>query len=169
MRRNLVLIGMPGSGKSAVGSTLARLLHMPFLDTDTMVVKAAGHTIPEIFAAEGEEGFRDRESAAVRAAARAKGAVIATGGGVIKRASNMRALARTGIIFFLDRPPEDIAKEDHKGRPLVGADAERIFALYHERIDLYRRYGQYHIANVSSAKEAADHISVLYKQGVVKR
>ncbi len=81
----------------------------------------------------------------------------------------MRVLAKTGVIFFLARPPEDIAKEEHKGRPLVGTDTDRIFTLYKERIDLYRRYGQFHIANVSSAKEAADHISVLYKQEGAKR
>ena len=76
---NLVLIGMPGSGKSTVGKILSQLLHMPLADTDDLVERSAGKTIPELFASEGEAAFRDRETAAAQAAAAMQGVIIATG------------------------------------------------------------------------------------------
>ena len=69
MKKNIVLIGMPGCGKSAVGRCLSQLLKMPLVDTDQMVEETAGHTIPELFAQEGEGAFRDRETAAARTVA----------------------------------------------------------------------------------------------------
>lgn len=164
MRPNLVLIGMPGSGKTTVGAILSRRLGLPLLDTDELIVRAAGRSIPELFSAEGEAAFRDRETAAARQAAAAPGAVIATGGGIILRPENMAALGETGVIFFLDRPPEDIAGEDHGGRPLIGSDRERVFQLYTQRIHLYRKYGTYTISSPKTPGEAAERIAALYQK-----
>ena len=80
--KNLVLIGLSGCGKSTMGKRLARKLRMPLLDTDTMIEKNSGRTIPDIFARDGEEGFRTMESACAREAAAYDGAVISTGGGM---------------------------------------------------------------------------------------
>ena len=80
MKENLVLIGMPGSGKTSVGKILAERLGFVFADLDEEIAKAAGRSIPEIFAEEGEEGFRQRETACAREAASRTGQVIATGG-----------------------------------------------------------------------------------------
>ncbi|NCB62761.1 MAG: shikimate kinase [Clostridia bacterium] len=154
--KNVVLIGMPGSGKSSVGELVAKGLDRPFADTDAMVEEAEDRAISEIFAADGEAFFRDRESAAVLRAAAMDGAVIATGGGVILREQNMDALRKTGVIFFLDRPPEVLAGLDHGGRPLLAGDAERIFALYGQRIGLYRKYADHSISNPATAEEAAE-------------
>ena len=104
---NLVLIGMPGSGKSTVGKILSKMLCMPLVDTDALVEQTAGKTIPELFAQEGERAFRDRETAAARQAAKLDNTVIATGGGIILRPENMEALAATGLIFFRDRDLEN--------------------------------------------------------------
>ena len=164
MRKNIVLIGMPGCGKTAVGRILAQLLDLPLVDTDELVEQAAGATIPEIFAAEGERAFRDRETAAARQAAGLEGAVIATGGGMVLRPENMEALGATGVIFFRDRALEAIIGEDHSGRPLVGSQPDKLKKLYTERIDLYRKYAQYTISNTDTAQAAAEQIAALYEQ-----
>ena len=161
---NLVLIGMPGSGKTTVGKILSRMLCMPLVDTDALVEKAAGKTIPELFAQEGESAFRDRETAAARQAAELDNTVIATGGGIILRPENMAALAATGLIFFRDRDLADILGEDHMGRPLVGKDPDKLRILYTQRIDLYRKYAQYTISDTKTAEEAAARIAALYRE-----
>lgn len=161
---NLVLIGMPGSGKSTVGKILSRMLCMPLVDTDALVEQTAGKTIPELFAQEGESAFRDRETAAARQAAELDNTVIATGGGIILRPENMEALAATGLIFFRDRDLEDIVGEDHMGRPLVGKDPDKLRILYTQRIDLYRKYAQYTISDTKTAEEAAARIAALYRE-----
>ena len=161
---NLVLIGMPGSGKSTVGKILSRMLCMPLMDTDALVEQTAGKTIPALFAQEGEAAFRDRETAAARQAAALDNTVIATGGGIVLRPENMEALAATGMIFFRDRDLEDILGEDHMGRPLVGRDPEKLRILYTQRIELYRKYAQYIISNTKTAEEAAARIAALYRE-----
>lgn len=161
---NLVLIGMPGSGKSTVGKILSKMLCMPLVDTDVLVEQTAGKSIPELFAQEGESAFRDRETAAARQAAKLDNTVIATGGGIILRPENMEALAATGLIFFRDRDLEDIVGEDHMGRPLVGKDPDKLRILYTQRIDLYRKYAQYTISDTKTAEEAAARIAALYRE-----
>lgn len=161
---NLVLIGMPGSGKSTVGKILSKMLCMPLVDTDALVEQTAGKTIPELFAQGGESAFRDRETAAARQAAALDNTVIATGGGIILRPENMEALAATGLIFFRDRDLEDIVGEDHMGRPLVGKDPDKLRILYTQRIDLYRKYAQYTISDTKTAEEAAARIAALYRE-----
>ncbi len=169
--KNLVLIGMPGSGKTKMSALLAQRFSLPALDTDAMVVQRAGMSIPQLFEAYGEAHFRDLETQAVREAAAREGAVIATGGGVVLRPENMAALARTGLIFFRDRPPEAIAGEDHKGRPLVGADKEearaRIFRLYEARIALYKRYAHHYIPPTDTYQEAAELIAAIFEKEVM--
>ena len=162
--KNLVLIGMPGCGKTAVGRVLSRLLDLPLADTDELVEARQGRTIPEIFARDGEAAFREMEAEAVRAAAALEGAVIATGGGVVLRPENMAALAETGVIFFRDRAVEDIVGENHTGRPLIGTDRQKVYDLYTKRIDLYRKYAQYTISHTKTAEEAAQRIAALYRK-----
>ena len=164
MKKNIVLIGMPGCGKSAVGKRLSQLLEMPLVDTDAMVEEEAGCTISQLFAQEGETAFRDRESAAARRAAGLEGVIIATGGGMVLRPENMAALGGTGVIFFRDRALEAILGEDHSDRPLVGADSQKLRKLYTERIDLYRTYAQYTISNTDTAQEAAEQIAAIYRR-----
>lgn len=156
--KNVVLIGMPGSGKSSVGGLLAERLGLPLLDTDAIVEQAEGRAIPEIFAQLGEVHFRDAETRAAHRAASSGPAVISTGGGLILREENMQALKNTGVVFFLDRPPEDLAGLDHGGRPLLAGDARRIYTLYEQRIGLYRLYADHVIANTAAPEGAAEEI-----------
>ena len=146
--KNLVLIGLSGCGKSTIGRRLARRMRMPLLDTDAMIEKNSGRTIPDIFAEDGETGFRDMESACARQAAAGSGAVISTGGGMILREENMKALAENGLIVFIDRHPSHILRSTSLGdRPLVQNDRDRLFRLHAERIDLYRRYAHVTVFN----------------------
>src|SRR3990172_1780046 len=119
---HIVLVGMPGSGKSAVGEQVAAWLGWPLLDTDEMVVRRAGRSIAEIFERDGEAEFRRVERAAVRETARAQRAVIATGGGVVLDPANMAALRRRGLIVALTAEPDVLLARlgaDGGGRPLL--------------------------------------------------
>lgn len=134
-KENIVLTGMPGSGKSTVGKALAKMLQRPFVDLDEVIVQSAGKEISQIFAEVGEAGFRDLETQAVRKIANeTSGAVIATGGGAILRDENVRALKRTGKLYFLDRALESLLPTSD--RPLAST-AEAIRARYEERYDRY--------------------------------
>ncbi len=162
MNKNLVLIGMPGSGKTTVGQLLSQRLDLPLVDTDWMVEREAGRSIPDIFAQDGEAGFRALETRAARQAAAREGIVIATGGGMVLREENMAALSASGVVFFLDRPPEAIVGGDHMGRPLLAADRKRVFQLYTQRILLYKKYAMHCIFNDTTAEDAAKRIAAIY-------
>ena len=164
MKKNLVLIGMPGCGKTKVGEALALRLNMPVVDTDQMVEQEQGRSIPDIFARDGEAVFRDMETAAARKAAEMDGVIIATGGGMVLREENMAALAATGIVFFRDRALTAIVGEDHGGRPLIGEDKQRLYQLYDQRIGLYHKYAQHTISHTDTVEEAAEQIARLYQK-----
>lgn len=112
---NIVLTGMPGSGKSAVGLALGRMTGREVTDTDELITKAAGKAIPEIFDSEGEEAFRNYEKAAVKEATQKRGVIIVTGGGAVLNEENRSALRRTGRVYEILRDTERLEK---KGRPL---------------------------------------------------
>lgn len=146
--RNIVLIGMMGCGKSTIGYQAAKQAGLPFVDVDTEIERAAGRPIPEIFAAEGEAGFRQWEARLVRQAAARAGAVISTGGGVVLRPANMHRLRQSGLVLFIDRPLSDIlATVDAGNRPLLKQGPEQVRALYESRLPLYRGYADEVIAN----------------------
>ena len=124
--RNVVLIGMPGCGKSAVGRELARRMGRPFADLDKLIEEQAGRTIPEIFAQEGEAAFRSLESQVVREAGRETGRVVSTGGGVVTRQENRAPLRQNGVIVHLTR---DLSLLSKKGRPVSqGTDLGELWA-----------------------------------------
>lgn len=133
-KQNIVLIGMPASGKSSVGSKLAQLLNRPFIDTDVLIEQRVGLTIAQIFEEYGEEYFRAVEADIIAEIANQQGAVIATGGGAILNRENVSMLKRNGIIYFLDRSPEYLSISQE--RPLIKT-AEDIKRLYDDRYELY--------------------------------
>ena len=155
-KENIVLTGMPGSGKSTVGVALAEALGREFFDADAEIVKSAGKTIPEIFAEVGEVGFRDIETAVIRdIAAKHVGCVISTGGGAILRDENMRALRRNGRVYFLDRPLELLLPTPD--RPL-SADNEALRRRHNERYERYCSTCDVRVDNSGKPEAAIDAI-----------
>ncbi|MBQ3063207.1 MAG: AAA family ATPase [Clostridia bacterium] len=131
-KESIVLIGMPGVGKTTLGKMLADDLGKPFIDLDAEIAKEAGMDIPTIFEREGEAGFRARESALLAKHTRVGGVVLATGGGVICRAENTYHLKENARVLFLDAPPQGLPTA---GRPLSLSKTPE--ALYAERLPLY--------------------------------
>lgn len=154
-RQNIVLIGMPGSGKSTVGGLLAEKLGRPLIDTDSEIVAAAEKSIPELFRDYGEQGFRDRETAAVKHAAANTGAIIATGGGAVLRPENVDALRANGKLWFLDRPLEQIVPT--ADRPLA-TSREAVERRFAEREPIYRAAADVTVAAGRPAAEVAAEI-----------
>lgn len=154
-RENVVLIGMPASGKSSVGAILAEKLGRELVDTDAWIVEAAGESIPAIFEKYGEAHFRTLESEAVRRASVRTGIVLATGGGAILRGENVDALRQNGRLFWLDRPLAELLPTED--RPL-GNSVEALKKRYEERYPLYRTAADERIAGSRSAEEAAARI-----------
>jgi shikimate kinase len=137
---HVFLCGLPGSGKSTVGPLLAAKLGMPFVDLDRQIERAAGRSIPDIFAAEQEAGFRAREAAALRAAATGPRSLVALGGGAVTSRGVRHWIRRTGHMVWLRAPAEVCASRAPTGRPLLGSDpAGRIAQLAAEREPLYAR------------------------------
>lgn len=135
-KTNIVLMGMPGSGKSTVGLALAAKLNRPFVDTDEVIIEREGMHTSKIIEQKGEPYFRDKETEVVNEVSKLQGYIIATGGGVVLRDENMKALKQNGIIVFLDRNILNLSKD---GRPLSqGPDA--LQKMYKERIGLYTKY-----------------------------
>ena len=133
-KQNLVLIGMPGCGKTTLGKRLAQKRGMAFIDTDDLIREQAGTDIPTIFANHGETGFRDIESAVIRSLESVQNTVIATGGGAILRSENVHVLRANGRLCFLDRPLDALVTT--ADRPL-SSNSELLRQRYNERYDLY--------------------------------
>ena len=152
-KENIVLTGMPGSGKSAVSSILGARTGREVIDTDRMIVEKAGMEITEIFRRYGEKHFRDLESEVIREAAARAGVIISTGGGAVLREENVDALRRNGRLVWLDRKPEDLVPTDD--RPLADS-REKMAALYAAREPVYRATADERIAVTGSAEDTAD-------------
>ena len=159
---NLVLIGMPGCGKSAVGRALAERMGRPFYDCDTEIVRRAKMTIPELFARRGEAAFRSLEAEVVGELGRGKGGVIATGGGAILDAENVRALRQNGRLVWLTRPLEALSMD---GRPL-SKSPEALRQLWREREAKYRAAADARIENDAALEAAVERAEEAYHEAV---
>lgn len=148
--KNIVLIGMPGCGKTTLGKLLAAKLKMEFYDADNVLEQREPYNIKEFFA-KGEEVFREAEQRTAEFLACKENCVIAAGGGVVKKAASMAAYAKNGCIVFIDRPADAIVNDvEIKTRPLLAAGTQRVYELYDERIELYRKYAAYIVKNTES-------------------
>lgn len=151
--KNIVLIGMPGSGKTTLGMALAEKLRRPFVDADAYLEEKEGRTIQSFFA-ESEKAFRDAEERTIEDLSRRQNLIIATGGGVVKRSRNVARLHETGLLIFIDRRAEDIVTDvEVEKRPLLAEGPDKVFALYKERIALYRKAADRILENRGSEEE----------------
>lgn len=150
-RANIVLIGMPGCGKSSVGRALADKLGRELVDTDDLFTSAFGISPGSCISTEGERAMREKEREIARSIADKMGIIIATGGGLPTDEGSREALHHNGITVFIDRDTKELATE---GRPL-SVDVEK---LYRERIDIYRQAADIIVRADASIEEVADKI-----------
>ena len=150
---NIVLVGMPGCGKTTVAGIIGKMTGRPVQDVDTMVVQRAGITIPEIFAQSGEDGFRALETQIITEAGAKSGTVIATGGGSVTRQENYAPLHQNAVIVWLQR---DIDKLPRDGRPLSArADLNEMFR---RRAPMYSAFADMTADNNGTPEAAAEMI-----------
>lgn len=157
---NIVLIGMPGCGKSTIGKLLAEKTKRVFKDADQVIEETSGKTIPDIFSEDGEQAFRDIESSVLRDLGKESGLVIATGGGCVTRSCNYPSLHQNGTIYWLER---DIASLPTDGRPLSHKDTLR--QMYQIRQPLYAAFADRTIENHDSIENAV--MRILNQEGYV--
>ena len=154
---NIYITGMMGCGKTTLGKELAKAAGRPFVDLDDEIVRRAGKSIPEIFAEEGEEAFRQRETEALRALSERENLIVACGGGTILREENVALMRETGRVLLNDRPLSRILSDiTYDGRPVIAGGEEKLRRVYAERYTLYRKTCDVRLENTfRNAKTAA--------------
>lgn len=160
MKKNIILlIGMPGCGKTTIGKRLSKELGYKFCDMDSYIEDISKSTVKELFE-KSEDYFRDFETRACKELSIIKeNIVISSGGGVVKRKENIDYFKENGIIIFIDRPIEDIIKDvDTNSRPLLKDGRSKLYNLYSERYNLYKDYSQYRISNNKDIETVIDYI-----------
>lgn len=152
---NIVLVGMPGCGKSSIGRALGELTGRQVIDLDSEIEKKLGCPIPRLIVEKGEAYFRDAEAQVALEFAKETGKIIVTGGGIVTREANFEALRQNGRVYWLKRKIELLPT---RGRPLSG-DMDRMRAMYEKRSPLYSRISDVEIENDASIFSAAEKIS----------
>lgn len=150
---NIVLIGMPGCGKSTIGKEIAHVLGRTFVDTDTQIEKLAGCTIPAIFSQYGEERFRQYETAVINEFGKQSALVIATGGGSVTRPENYELLHQNSRIIWIKR---DISILPTEGRPL--SQQNQLTEMYHIRKPMYQAFADDTVTNDGNICDTVHHI-----------
>jgi len=179
INKNIILIGLSGTGKTTVGVRLAEMLNRPFFDLDEIIEREEGEDIPNIFALKGEKYFRDQESFKVKEFSRMlEGpAVISTGGGVVLREENIRHLQESGLIILLTASPEEIARRlgGAQDRPLLQnqdpQDAlEKIRHMNEKRNPLYLKASDLKICTDNkTARQVAQELASLIQKEIQKK
>lgn len=158
LTQNVVLIGMPGAGKTSCGKRLARMLGRPFVDIDEAILTERGRSAADIIRQDGEEAFRRVETEVTGAWCARSGMVIACGGGVVTRPENRDLLRQNGTVVLVDRPLEELSS---KGRPVT--QAKGVEALAKERMHLYHEWADVILRCTGSAQSDADLVRELLK------
>ena len=155
---NIVLIGMPGCGKSTVGKLLAESLNKQFIDADDEIVAAAGKPIPRIFAEDGESVFRNWESQILEKLGKQSGLIIATGGGCVTQNRNYPLLHQNGTVFWIGRNIEQLPTD---GRPL--SQATRLQDMFRVREPMYRAFADHYVDNNGCVEKTVSKILSLWE------
>ncbi len=155
--KNLVLIGMPGCGKTTIGRRIARITGREFVDIDAMIAEKAGKSIPEIFAEDGEEAFRAIETECAAEAGKLSSAVISCGGGIVSRERNYKYLRQNGTIVFINRKTSALAT---RGRPV--SQSRSLEDIAAERVPIYKKWASVEIENLGVGYTAGMIVSFLH-------
>lgn len=157
MKKGILLIGMPGCGKTTLGDALAKNIGYDFVDMDRFIEKQEGKSIVEIFK-NGEKFFRDIETETSKILSNLHNVVVSSGGGIVTRKENIDYF-KDFLIIFIDRPLELILGNINvENRPLLRDRKDRLYDLYNERIDLYKSFGEKHILNDSTIDKAIERL-----------
>ena len=151
--KNIVLIGMPGCGKSTIGALLSEKLNRTFVDADEEIIRLAGKPIPDVFAQDGEEVFRRWETTALENLGKQSGLVIATGGGCVTQSRNYPALHQNGHIVWLER---ELSLLPTQGRPL--SQANRLEEMYAVRKPMYEAFADIRVSNAGSPEDTVNEL-----------
>lgn len=163
MKKGIVLIGMPGAGKTTIGRYISEKLNFKFVDMDEFIERSSKKSIKEIFD-QGEDLFRAFETKTCEVLSRLDNVVISTGGGVVKKEENMDYY-KDFVVVFINRPLELILDDiDVDSRPLLKDGKERIINIYRERIDLYNKYLDIEVINDGSIEDVAKDIILKTKE-----
>lgn len=152
-RENIIIVGMPGSGKTSIGSAAAKKMGREFVDIDIAIEAREGRTVPEIFREGGEAAFRALESAMIAEQGKRTGIVIATGGGAVLAEKNYLPLKQNGRIFQIDRSLSQLSTD---GRPL--SNPETLMHMYEQRRGRYQRFADAVVENDRTVEDAADRL-----------
>jgi shikimate kinase len=162
--KNIVLIGMPGSGKTTFAKILAQRLQRPFVDMDTYIVEKYDRSIPSMFDI-SESYFREREAICCQEIMQQEGQIVSTGGGIIKNIKNSNLLHEQGLVIYLDRPIKDIMQDvEVSTRPLLKDGAKVLYSLYQERHQTYLTTCHIHVVNNRSTEEIIQKIITKIKK-----
>ena len=160
---NIVLIGMPGCGKSTIAEKLAEVTGRRVIDLDAEIVKEICMSIKEYFNLYGEEGFRKKETEITKKVMNETGAIIATGGGIVTRKENMIALHQNGFVIWIKRSLNELETSD--SRPL-SSQKEQLASLYEKRKALYEHYCDAFVLNDCSIDETILDVMKCWKEGI---
>lgn len=142
--KNIILVGMPGSGKSTLGILLAKKIGYGYVDSDSVIVARQGKLLPELIEELGNDGFLELE-ANINSSLNVSGCVISTGGSAIYRGDAIKKMKENGIVVYLDISYEEVVKRlgDFKNRGVVLKKGYTLKDLYRERVPLYQKYADY--------------------------
>ncbi|PRR83009.1 shikimate kinase [Clostridium vincentii] len=166
VKNKIAIIGMPGCGKTTLGKLLAKELQYNFCDMDSYIEKISDKTIPELFN-EGEEVFREWESKACIDLVKKERIIISCGGGVVKKDENIEAFQKDCVILFIDRSVEDIIKDVNvSSRPLLKDGTFKLYEIYDERYNMYKKAAHVIIGNSGPVKEVIKKIKLLLQNKI---
>lgn len=157
--QNIILIGMPGCGKSTLGKILAEKLNKPFIDTDKCIEEYTKATIPDIFQREGEGGFRKIETSVLEEYGKKSGQVISTGGGCVTIPENFYHLSQNGVVIFIER---DISLLEKEGRPL--SKTGDLKNMYTTRLPMYKQFSDATVNNDNDPNKIAEKILEVFNE-----
>lgn len=167
--KNIILIGMPGSGKSTVGVLLAKTLCKPFVDTDLLLQQRENRLLQDIINNEGTEAFLIKEQSAILSL-NCTGTVVATGGSVVCKEASMQHLKKSGVLIYLKLSPNNLTKriKNIKTRGIAAKKGETIDDIYHQRSPLYEKYCDYSVdCNKKDMEQVLEAIVTLFRKNGV--